>query len=309
MGRSDSSCPFIDGVGSTPSRRGPVQPKAARPGLRSPRFRRSPFVRDKVSDLGGASAPRLSVPHILPSTISKASASTISYLSRLNRSPHTIAVYASQRSSPSATQHSLPGGRYPLPGPDFHRLDHASFAWRTDIVMKWACQGAGLAGAEIFGGRSGGGRPVEWQVAGCGVPAGRPLSPTLSHKGRGSFLVSGAGAGAACGRGRLAVCSAAARGRVCVGCRGSGAVSSASVSSSGSASGAAWWPASRRCAASLPKASVRSRRQATSTSSSARYGDQLACASADCVICSSIASSGSSGERGGALFTSFSYHR
>jgi len=136
MGRSDSSCPFIDGVGSTPSRRGPVQPKAARPGLRSPRFRRSPFVRDKVSDLGGASAPRLSVPHILPSTISKASASTISYLSRLNRSPHTIAVYASQRSSPSATQHSLPGGRYPLPGPDFHRLDHASFAWRTDCFNK-----------------------------------------------------------------------------------------------------------------------------------------------------------------------------
>jgi hypothetical protein len=25
------------------------------------------------------------------------------------------------------TQHSLPGGRYPLPGPDFHRLEHASF--------------------------------------------------------------------------------------------------------------------------------------------------------------------------------------
>jgi hypothetical protein len=52
-------------------------------------------------------------------------------LSRLNRPPHTIAVYASPRSSPSATQHSLPGGRYPLPGPDFHRLDRASFAWRT----------------------------------------------------------------------------------------------------------------------------------------------------------------------------------
>src|SRR3982750_4858329 len=28
-------------------------------------------------------------------------------------------------------QHSLQGGRYPLPGPDFHRLDRASFAWRT----------------------------------------------------------------------------------------------------------------------------------------------------------------------------------
>jgi len=42
-----------------------------------------------------------------------------------------ITVYASPWSSPSPTQHSLPGGRYPLPGPDFHRLDRASFAWRT----------------------------------------------------------------------------------------------------------------------------------------------------------------------------------
>jgi hypothetical protein len=40
-------------------------------------------------------------------------------------------VYASPWSSPPTTQHSLPGGRYPLPGPVFHRLDRASFAWRT----------------------------------------------------------------------------------------------------------------------------------------------------------------------------------
>jgi hypothetical protein len=32
-------------------------------------------------------------------------------------------------------QHSLPGGRYPLPGPDFHRLDRASFAWRTQTAF------------------------------------------------------------------------------------------------------------------------------------------------------------------------------
>ena len=49
----------------------------------------------------------------------------------LNPTPQTITVYASPWSSPSTTQHSLPGGRYPLPGPDFHRLDRASFAWRT----------------------------------------------------------------------------------------------------------------------------------------------------------------------------------
>jgi len=29
------------------------------------------------------------------------------------------------------TQHSLPGGCYPLPGPDFHRLDQTSLSWRT----------------------------------------------------------------------------------------------------------------------------------------------------------------------------------
>jgi hypothetical protein len=32
---------------------------------------------------------------------------------------------------PTNTQYSLPGARYGLPGPVFHRQDHASFAWRT----------------------------------------------------------------------------------------------------------------------------------------------------------------------------------
>ena len=46
-------------------------------------------------------------------------------------SPRRLAVYASRPPSPTTPQHSLPGGRYSLPGPDFHRLDRASFAWRT----------------------------------------------------------------------------------------------------------------------------------------------------------------------------------
>ena len=61
-------------------------------------------------------------------------------ISWLNPTPHTIVVYASPRSSPSTTQHSLPGGRYPLPGPDLHRLDRASFAWRTNDRLELALQ-------------------------------------------------------------------------------------------------------------------------------------------------------------------------
>src|SRR6201981_4182490 len=47
-------------------------------------------------------------------------------LSRLNPTPHAIAVYASSPRAPVATQHSLPSGRYPLLGPDFHRPDRTS---------------------------------------------------------------------------------------------------------------------------------------------------------------------------------------
>ena len=104
-------------------------------GMRSPRFRRVPFVRDVALDPGRATVPRISAPHMLPSTILTASAPATSGISWLNPTPHTITVYASPWSSPPTTQHSLPGGRYPLPGPDFHRLDRASFAWRTKIVL------------------------------------------------------------------------------------------------------------------------------------------------------------------------------
>ena len=36
-------------------------------------------------------------------------------------------MYASHPPLPATTQHSLPGARYGLPGPVFHRLDRASF--------------------------------------------------------------------------------------------------------------------------------------------------------------------------------------
>ncbi len=63
---------------------------------------------------------------MLPSTFLTVSASASIWLSRLNSTPHTIAVYASQPPSPTTTQHSLPGARYGLPEPVFHRQDRAS---------------------------------------------------------------------------------------------------------------------------------------------------------------------------------------
>jgi hypothetical protein len=67
------------------------------------------------------------VPHVLPSTLLTVSASANFELSRLNSTPHRIAVYASCPPSPTTTQHSLAGARYGLPAPVFHRLDRASF--------------------------------------------------------------------------------------------------------------------------------------------------------------------------------------
>src|SRR3954466_3953424 len=68
----------------------------------------------------------------------KHSAPALSDLSWLNPTPHAIAVYASQPLSPVATQHSLPSGRYSILGPDFHRLDRTSFAWRTHSITSSA---------------------------------------------------------------------------------------------------------------------------------------------------------------------------
>src|ERR1041384_3714934 len=63
---------------------------------------------------------------MLPSSEGKLSAPATYDLSWLNHTPHAIAVYASRPLSPVAPQHSLPSGRYPLLGPDLHRLDRTS---------------------------------------------------------------------------------------------------------------------------------------------------------------------------------------
>ena len=88
----------------------PSTAEAGMGGVRSPRFRRLPFMRNGVSDHGRAVAPCIAVPNILPSTFSTASASATLNFSRLNIPLHMIAVYASRPSSPAAPQHLLEGG-------------------------------------------------------------------------------------------------------------------------------------------------------------------------------------------------------
>jgi hypothetical protein len=129
---SDVSCPCIAGVRSSelPSA-ARCRGRSKRASMRPPRFRRVLFARSGVLDHGRASAPRVAAPHMLPSTGQTVSASATLTLSRLNSPLRTIAVYASPVPSPARTQHSLPGGRYPLPGPVLHRLERASFSCRT----------------------------------------------------------------------------------------------------------------------------------------------------------------------------------
>jgi hypothetical protein len=68
MAWSDFSPPCIAGVGSSPSRRGPLRHNANGSEMRPPRFRCDPFARDVAFDPGRASAPRMTVPHMLPSS-------------------------------------------------------------------------------------------------------------------------------------------------------------------------------------------------------------------------------------------------
>src|SRR5258708_6310825 len=116
--------PAMRGTDALPWSKNTSRTKGTRRNVRPPRFRRVPFVRDVFFDHGRASVPRIAGPHMLPSTLLTGSASAVLWLSRLNGTPHTIAVYASHPPSPATTQHSLPGARYGLPGPVSHRQDH-----------------------------------------------------------------------------------------------------------------------------------------------------------------------------------------
>src|SRR3954453_17556809 len=83
------------------------------PDMRPLRFRRVPFGRDVAFDPGGATASRIAMPHMLPSTVPSVSASAKLLISWLNPPPHPITVYASHPPSPTTAQHSLPGSALP----------------------------------------------------------------------------------------------------------------------------------------------------------------------------------------------------
>jgi len=142
---SDFSRPYIAGVCSSELPGAARGPEGLRAGVRPPRFRHDPFIRDGVLDLGRASAPRIAAPHMSPSMSVNISAPADLRISRLNSPPHMLAVYASLPASPPSTQHSLPGGRYPLPGPDFHRLDRTSFPGAPQMTQMSADDRCGTA--------------------------------------------------------------------------------------------------------------------------------------------------------------------
>src|SRR5208337_3191988 len=155
-------------------------------GVRSPRFRRDPFVRDVAFDPGRATAPRISAPHMLPSTSITASAPAMLKFSWLNPTPHTIAVYASPSPSPATTQYSLTGGRYPpLPAPVFHRLGRASFALAHN--QSFQASAAPFSGDSHFAPEGLSCRPGKQERPGPNISTDLPLSalrgPWRAHLG------------------------------------------------------------------------------------------------------------------------------
>src|ERR1700760_3683183 len=87
------------------------------PDMRPLRFRRPPFGRDVAFDPGGATASRIAMPHMLPSTVPSVSASAKFFLSWLNPPPHPITVYASHpRRRRRLRNTRFPAVRYRLTG-------------------------------------------------------------------------------------------------------------------------------------------------------------------------------------------------
>ena len=98
---------------------------------RSPRFRRAPFERDVAFDPGRASAPRIRGAAQLPSAVVNASAPAVSVFR--GSISHPIRLLCTLRRGRHLPRRNT---RYqadatPYLGRTLHRLDRASFVWRT----------------------------------------------------------------------------------------------------------------------------------------------------------------------------------
>jgi hypothetical protein len=86
-----------------------------RSNVRSPRFRRDPFVRDVVFDHGRASAPRIAGPHMLPSTLLTVSASAEFWFrgSIAHPTRSLCTLRSRRRRRPRNTRYRAPATAYP----------------------------------------------------------------------------------------------------------------------------------------------------------------------------------------------------
>jgi hypothetical protein len=104
---------------------------AASLAARSPRFRRGPFVRDVVFDPGRTTMPRVAASLVLRSTLHTVSAPAKNpFRGSFSHPTRSLCTLRSGRYRPKRNTY-YQADRYSLPGPVFHRLDHASLAWRT----------------------------------------------------------------------------------------------------------------------------------------------------------------------------------
>src|SRR6476660_7033388 len=83
------------------------------PAMRPLRFRRVPFGRDGAFDPGGATASRIAMPHMLPSTGSeRLGLRNVTSFGAQSPTPSDHCVRFAPP-SPTTAQHSLPGGALP----------------------------------------------------------------------------------------------------------------------------------------------------------------------------------------------------
>src|SRR6478736_2059701 len=99
------------------------------PAMRPLRFRRVPFGRDGAFDLGGATASRIAMPHMLPSTGSERLGlrNVTSFVAQSPTPSDHCVRFAPAVADDCATLASRRRATT-LPGPVFHRQDRVSFA-------------------------------------------------------------------------------------------------------------------------------------------------------------------------------------